>query len=73
LLALPDDADDVAIAAAAATRRIGVQPLSPLHLAPSRERGLVIGYGRLPDSRIDDAVRALTAVLRAAGIRGWQR
>jgi GntR family transcriptional regulator / MocR family aminotransferase len=67
LLQLPDDSDDVAIVEAAASRRIGVRPLSPLHLIPSQERGLLLGYGRLPEGRIDQAIGALSAVIMDAG------
>ena len=66
LLQLPDQVDDVAIADTAASRGIGVRALSPLHLAPSRERGLLLGYGRLSESRIEDAVSALSSVITEA-------
>jgi GntR family transcriptional regulator/MocR family aminotransferase len=71
LLPLPDDADDVAIADAAARRSISVRPLSPSYL-PGAERGatppngLLLGYARLPVPRIDEAVAALAEVVRAA-------
>jgi GntR family transcriptional regulator/MocR family aminotransferase len=64
LLALDEGADDVAIAAAAATHGIGVRALSPLHLEPASSRGLLLGYGRLPETRIEPAVAALAAVIR---------
>ena len=67
LLELPDRVDDVAIADAAASRGIGVRALSPLHLTPSPDRGLLLGYGRLLESRIDDAVDALSSVIKEAG------
>ena len=70
LLPLPDDADDVAIADAAAARSISVRPLSPSYL-PGAERGatpargLLLGYARLPATRIDEAVAALAEVVRS--------
>jgi GntR family transcriptional regulator/MocR family aminotransferase len=67
LLQLPHQADDVAIAAAAASRGIGLRALSPLHLTPSRERGLLLGYGRLAESQIEPAVAALSSVIVDAG------
>jgi GntR family transcriptional regulator / MocR family aminotransferase len=70
LLELPDQADDVAIADAAASRGTGVRALSPLHLTPSRERRLLLGYGRLPESRIEAAVGALSSVITKAGAAG---
>lgn len=71
LLRLPDDIDDTAIVTAAVAEGIGVQALSPLQLVPSHERGLVIGYGRLAESRIDEAIAALASVLTEA--RGTDR
>ena len=67
LLRLPDQVDDVAVANVAAFQGISVRALSPLHLAPSRQRGLLLGYGRLTESRIEDAVVALASVLVEAG------
>jgi GntR family transcriptional regulator/MocR family aminotransferase len=67
LLRLPDQVDDVAVAGAAASRGISVRALSPLHLVPSRDRGLLLGYGRLPGTRIEDAIAALSTVLVQAG------
>jgi DNA-binding transcriptional MocR family regulator len=67
LLQLPDRVDDVAVADAAASRGIGVGALSPLHLTPNSDRGLLLGYGRLLESRIDDAVDALSSVIKEAG------
>jgi GntR family transcriptional regulator/MocR family aminotransferase len=67
LLRLPDQVDDVAVAETAAARGICVRALSPLHLVPSRERGLLLGYGRLLGSRVEDAVAALSSVLVEAG------
>jgi GntR family transcriptional regulator/MocR family aminotransferase len=65
LLRLPDHIDDAAVASTAASKGIAVQPLSALHMAPSPERGLLLGYGRLSESRIPRAVDALAAVLAA--------
>jgi GntR family transcriptional regulator/MocR family aminotransferase len=73
LLRLPDDLDDVAIADTAASRTIGVRALSPLHLIPSQERGLLLGYGRLSEGRIDQAVGALSAVILEASAARWLR
>jgi GntR family transcriptional regulator/MocR family aminotransferase len=67
LLPLDDGHDDVALAAAAASRGIGVLALSPLHLNPSPERGLLLGYGRLRESQTDRAVDALVTVMREFG------
>jgi GntR family transcriptional regulator/MocR family aminotransferase len=66
-LPLADHTDDVAIAAAAAARGIRLEALSPLHLIQTGERGLVLGYGRLPEVKIADGVTALAAVLDEFG------
>ncbi len=63
LLRLPDQADDVGLAQAAAASDVGVTALSPLHLIPSPDRGLLLGFGRLPEHRIPGAVQALSLVL----------
>ncbi len=67
LLRLPDAVDDVAIAAAAAERGIGVIPLSPMSRSGAPKRGLVLGYSRLGVERIETAVSALAACLADAG------
>jgi GntR family transcriptional regulator/MocR family aminotransferase len=67
LLRLADHTDDVAIAAAAVARGIRLEALSPLHLIRTGERGLLLGYGRLPEGKIADAVTALAAVLDEFG------
>ena len=68
LLRLPDDADDQAVARMAADSGIGVRALSAMSLTGVPDRGLVLGYGRLPDGGIDDGVAALAACLMDAGI-----
>lgn len=68
LLRLADEVDDVVIAGAAASRGIGVRALSPLHVKPSQDRGLLLGYGRLQENRIEDAVDALSSAIVDAGV-----
>lgn len=68
LLRLADEVDDVATGRVAASRGIGVRALSPLHLTPSKDRGLLLGFGRLQESRIEDAVDALSSVLAETGV-----
>jgi GntR family transcriptional regulator/MocR family aminotransferase len=70
LLALDPAVDDNALAASAAERGIRVRALSPFHLTPSPDRGLLIGYGRLIEERIDEAVDELAVLLRDGGVRG---
>ncbi len=67
LLPLPPGTDDIAIADTAACHGIHLTPLSPMHLAPSPDRGLLLGVGRLAEHRIPGAVRALAAVLAQTG------
>jgi GntR family transcriptional regulator/MocR family aminotransferase len=63
LLPLPTGIDDTTVAEAAVRRGICLTPLSPMHLAPSPEQGLLLGFGRLAEHRIPGAVRALAAAL----------
>jgi len=51
LFPLDNDTDDVCLAEAAAAPGINISPLSRFHLAPSPERGLLAGYGRLPEHK----------------------
>ena len=64
LLRLPDGVSDEAIATDAEGARICVPPLSAFRLTPSGEGGLVIGYGRLHETAVDPAARALADVIR---------
>ena len=59
LLPLPAGADDIAIAKAAARHGTCLAPLSPMHLAPSPNQGLLPGSSRLAEHRIPGAVRTL--------------
>lgn len=43
---------------------INVPALSPLHLVPSYQRGLLLGFGRLPERSIHAAVDGLRAALK---------
>ncbi|HET9322315.1 MAG TPA: PLP-dependent aminotransferase family protein [Gaiellaceae bacterium] len=64
LLGLPSGVSDRAIAEAAAAEGIRVPPLSWFRVEPSGEGGLVVGYGRLHESAVGPAARALAAVIR---------
>jgi GntR family transcriptional regulator/MocR family aminotransferase len=66
---LPDGSDDVAVQALAAEQGIFVVPLSTLDLLDGPDRGLIVGYGRLPAGRIEPGVGTLATVLQEAGIR----
>ena len=58
------------MAAEAETRGIGVIPLSPMALDGRGEPGLVLGYSRLLETQVDEAVAALAASLAASGCTG---
>jgi GntR family transcriptional regulator / MocR family aminotransferase len=64
LLRLPAGVSDVAAAESASRARIRVPPLSAFRLEPSDEAGLVVGYGRLHESAVEPAARALAAAVR---------
>jgi GntR family transcriptional regulator/MocR family aminotransferase len=55
---------DAALAAAAERAGIRVPPLSAFRIRRSRQGGLVVGYGRLHESAVEPAVRALANVIR---------
>jgi GntR family transcriptional regulator/MocR family aminotransferase len=63
LLALPADIDDLQLVDAASSHGINISALSPLHLTPGPQRGLLVGFGRLPEPSIEPAVEALAAAI----------
>jgi GntR family transcriptional regulator/MocR family aminotransferase len=65
LLRLPRGVDDRAIADALRDASIAAAPLSAFRIRPSDEGGLVIGYGRLHESAVAPATRALAGLIRA--------
>jgi GntR family transcriptional regulator/MocR family aminotransferase len=73
LLRLPESVDDVAVARAAAEHGIRVEPLSPMSLVGGPDRGLVLGYSRLPGERMDAAVARLAEILRTTGALASRR
>jgi GntR family transcriptional regulator/MocR family aminotransferase len=64
LLRLPHGSDDRAIVAEAARARIVVAALSHFQVHATEERGLVIGYGRLHESAVEGAAKALASIVR---------
>lgn len=64
VLRFPAQIDDGPIAKACVAAGIAVPALSSFSLTRSDYHGLVIGYGRLHESAVDDAVRALAGVVR---------
>ena len=63
LLPLNEDVDDTAIARAAAAEGIRVRDLTSQRLVPGPERGLVLGFGRLPDGHIDATLEAVLGLI----------
>jgi GntR family transcriptional regulator/MocR family aminotransferase len=63
LLTLPAGVDDVELVEAASDQGINIAALSPLHMTPGPERGLLVGYGRLPEPSVERAVEALAIAL----------
>ncbi len=69
VLALPDEVDDVAVADAAAAIGIYVVPLSTSYVpgadrGTTPSRGLLLGYSRLSEPRLDEAVAELAGLIR---------
>jgi GntR family transcriptional regulator / MocR family aminotransferase len=67
LLRLPDGIDDRDVAAHAERDGVRVVPLSTYQLVERGRGGLVLGYGRLHEDAIDQAVTALAPAVRHAG------
>jgi GntR family transcriptional regulator/MocR family aminotransferase len=65
LARLPAGVSDVAVAETAADAGIVVPALSSFRVRPSDEGGLVIGYGRLHESAVEHATRALARAIRS--------
>ena len=66
MLELPSGSDADAIIAAAARRGLRVGSLDELRISPDPDRpGLMLGYGNLHDSVVDEAVAVLAEVLAA--------
>ena len=65
VLRLPRGVDDRAVAEAARDAGIAVPALSAFRIRPSDEGGLVIGYGRLHESAVAPATRALARLIHA--------
>jgi GntR family transcriptional regulator/MocR family aminotransferase len=63
LLTLPSNVDDLEIVDAAASHHVNISALSPLHLTQPSHRGLLLGYGRLPEPSIEQAVETLAAAV----------
>ena len=61
---LPTGTDDVAVAAAAADRGVGVLPVSPMRFAPGPP-AIVLGFARHTPERLDDVARRLAAIVGA--------
>jgi GntR family transcriptional regulator/MocR family aminotransferase len=64
LLRLPPGVDDRSVAAAAEENGVRVVAISTYELAPSGRGGLVIGYGRVHEDSLGQAVSALTRAVR---------
>jgi GntR family transcriptional regulator / MocR family aminotransferase len=61
---LPDEVDDVALAAALGARGLGLDPLSVYAAMPHKPRGLVFGYGSDDEARIERAFSILGPALQ---------
>ncbi len=68
VLRLPDEADDVAITAAARARGIVVRPLSRYYLGEPARKGLLLGYACVPEEDIGPAFDVLLGCLRESGV-----
>ncbi len=70
VLQLPGGPDAAAVVAAASARSVAVAALAGYYAVgdlAAPETALVLGYGNLADTGVDDAVEQLAAAIRAAG------
>jgi Transcriptional regulators containing a DNA-binding HTH domain and an aminotransferase domain (MocR family) and their eukaryotic orthologs len=64
ILNLPDEVDDVAVAASANAQNILVRPLSRYYLTAQRKKGLLMGFACLTEEQMTPAFATLLACLR---------
>lgn len=64
VLWLAEGEDEAAAIARAARYGVGVYPVAPYFLGPSRRTGLLLGYTRLEPGWIDEGIRRLRLALR---------
>jgi GntR family transcriptional regulator / MocR family aminotransferase len=62
-VALPPDHDEAAVVEAAAERGVAVEGVAPLRIAGGGPPALVLGFARLPEHRLAEAVRLLASCL----------
>jgi GntR family transcriptional regulator / MocR family aminotransferase len=67
LLRLPPGLDDRLVASEAERDGVRVIPLSTYQFARSEQGGLVLGYGRIHEDALDEAVSALARAVRRTG------
>jgi DNA-binding transcriptional MocR family regulator len=75
-LELPPGQDEAAVVAGAAERGVAVEGVEPLRMASGGPPALVLGFARLPEQRIAEAIRLLadaTATVHPRGAHGKQR
>jgi GntR family transcriptional regulator/MocR family aminotransferase len=70
---LPPGLDEAAVVQAAAERGVAVEGVAPLRIAGGGPPALVLGFARLPEHRIAEAVRLLAEAARASGYRPARR
>ncbi|MBV9884947.1 MAG: hypothetical protein JO119_00215 [Acidobacteria bacterium] len=63
---LPEDRDwdDVAIATAAAAKKVWVWPLSPAYVGDKKRQGFILGFGNAEAGQIPAAVRVMKSVVK---------
>jgi len=60
------DWDDVAIATAAAAKKIWLWPLSPAYIGERKRQGFILGFGNVEAGQIPGAVKVMRSVVRGA-------
>jgi GntR family transcriptional regulator/MocR family aminotransferase len=70
---LPPGLDEAAVVEAAAERGVAVEGVAPLRVAGGGPPALVLGFARLPEHRLVEAVRLLAEGVRPRGYRPARR
>jgi GntR family transcriptional regulator/MocR family aminotransferase len=65
LAEFPDDVDEAALVGAAAMRGLGLEGLALHRFRPGGHPGLVLGFGNLPETAIEQSIRLIAEALEA--------
>jgi GntR family transcriptional regulator/MocR family aminotransferase len=62
---LPESCDEAAVVARAAALGVAVEPVTPMRVRHPGPPALVVGYARLPEGRLTEAVDLLATAIKS--------